>query len=156
MIKRRVLIPIDSTEFSKAIVSQLKIIGEPGELELVLVKVEHVVTQSFGVSPGYIHIDFDSSSTQEMMRESTLAKMEPLADKLKEMGYAVRTEVGFGEPADQIIYYAELAHADLIAMATHGREGFSHFIQGSVAESVLHKAEVPVLLFRPTEELVSA
>lgn len=152
MTKRRVLIPIDNTDFSKEIFAQLEIVGQPAGLELVLLKVEHVVTQSFGVSPGYIHIDFDSFTTEERLRQSALAQIAPQAETLKKMGYSVRSEVGFGEPADQIVFYADRAKVDLIAMATHGRAGLSHFIRGSVAESVLHSANVPVLLFRPVEK----
>lgn len=42
---------------------------------------------------------------------------------------------------------AELG-ADLIVMATHGRKGLAHFLLGSVADRVVHDAQVPVLLIR--------
>ncbi|MDL2345353.1 universal stress protein [Deinococcus sp. MIMF12] len=38
--------------------------------------------------------------------------------------------------------------ADLIVMATHGREGLAHLLLGSVADRVVHDAPVPVLLVR--------
>lgn len=38
-------------------------------------------------------------------------------------------------------------------MATHGLGGFKRMLVGSVADKVLRAAEVPVLLFRPGEEL---
>lgn len=41
--------------------------------------------------------------------------------------------------------------ADLIAMGTHGRRGFSRLLLGSVAEGVVHAAETPVLLVRGKE-----
>lgn len=39
---------------------------------------------------------------------------------LKEDGFAVSTEVAFGDPADQIIAYSKQHNIELIAMATHG------------------------------------
>ena len=39
--------------------------------------------------------------------------------------------------------------SDLIMMGTHGRRGFEHLVLGSVAEGVLRRATVPVLLLRP-------
>ncbi|MEM7130309.1 MAG: universal stress protein [Chloroflexota bacterium] len=155
MTKLKILVPMDGTEFSKAIFPKLNVIARSSETEIILLHVEHVVTQSFGVAPGYLHIDFNSTVQEENMRHAVLAKMVPEAESLEEMGYTVQREVGFGEPADQILFYADLAKVDLIAMATHGREGLSHFIQGSVAESVLHKAKVPVLMVRPEEIPVS-
>lgn len=39
---------------------------------------------------------------------------------------------------------------DVIAMATHGREGFQHWALGSVAERVLSASHLPLLIVRPT------
>ena len=38
--------------------------------------------------------------------------------------------------------------ADLIVMGTHGRQGLSHLLMGSEAETVLRTSPVPVLLIR--------
>jgi hypothetical protein len=37
---------------------------------------------------------------------------------------------------------------DLIAMPTHGRSGISRVVMGSVATGTLHRAHVPMLIFR--------
>jgi hypothetical protein len=37
----------------------------------------------------------------------------------------------------------------LIAMATHARQGLARVLLGSVAETVLREARVPVLLYHP-------
>jgi nucleotide-binding universal stress UspA family protein len=44
-----------------------------------------------------------------------------------------------------IIYFSEKVNADLIAMATHGRTGFSHLLAGSIAEDVVNHSNRPVL-----------
>lgn len=41
-------------------------------------------------------------------------------------------------------------HADLIVMTTHARVGMDRLLLGSVSEGVVHYANVPVLLVRPT------
>ena len=41
---------------------------------------------------------------------------------------------------------ADDAKADLIVIGTHGRRGVSHLILGSVAETVVRAATIPVLL----------
>ena len=40
---------------------------------------------------------------------------------------------------------------DLIAMATHGRSGFQHWVLGSVTERVLGATRLPLLIVRPPE-----
>jgi nucleotide-binding universal stress UspA family protein len=43
--------------------------------------------------------------------------------------------------------FAEKNGVDLIAMASHGRTGLRRLVMGSVAESLLRRASVPVLVF---------
>ena len=42
------------------------------------------------------------------------------------------------------------AHADFIAMATHGRGGLRRWVMGSVTDRVLHATTQPMLIVRPT------
>jgi nucleotide-binding universal stress UspA family protein len=60
----------------------------------------------------------------------------------------VRTLVEFGSPARRISEQAREGGTDLVVMATHGRGGLSRLLLGSVATSVLHQLEIPLLLVR--------
>ena len=71
--------------------------------------------------------------------------------KAREAGVSAQTALV--EAADRripaaIADEAERARSDLIIMGTHGRRGFEHLVLGSVAEGVLRRAAVPVLLLR--------
>ncbi len=52
-------------------------------------------------------------------------------------------------PADEITRLAVEVEADIIVVGTHGRRGVSRLVLGSVAESVVRRAECPVLVVRP-------
>lgn len=54
--------------------------------------------------------------------------------------------IAAGEVPRAIVEYAEEHGVDLIAMATHGRTGFKHMVLGSVAEGVVRRSTVPVLV----------
>ena len=56
-----------------------------------------------------------------------------------------------GSPAELIVDFAETYPVDLIVMATHGREGLTHYFVGSVAEKVVQQSKVPVLTIRPDQ-----
>jgi nucleotide-binding universal stress UspA family protein len=58
-------------------------------------------------------------------------------------------ELREGVPSEQILRAAREKKADLIAISTHGRRGVVRLIAGSVAEEVLRRAEVPLLVTRP-------
>ena len=53
--------------------------------------------------------------------------------------------------ATAIVEEGEACGADLIFIGTHGRKGFEHLVLGSVAEGVVRRATVPVLLTRIRE-----
>lgn len=53
--------------------------------------------------------------------------------------------------AERVAHYAQEHDCDLIALSTHGRTGFRRFVLGSVAESILRHAHVPVLCFPRSE-----
>lgn len=47
-----------------------------------------------------------------------------------------------------IMNFSESIHADLIGMSTHGRQGISHFFNGSISEDLVNHAKRPVVTFK--------
>lgn len=47
-----------------------------------------------------------------------------------------------------IMNYAKSINADLIGMSTHGRQGISHFFNGSISEDLVNHAKRPVITFK--------
>jgi len=57
-----------------------------------------------------------------------------------------------GNPAVEIVKYAQEKKMDLIVVGTLGRSGLSRFLLGSTAEKVIRTAPCPVLVVRQPEE----
>lgn len=53
-----------------------------------------------------------------------------------------------GVPSEEVLRIAGEVEAETIVMGTHGRSGLKHLLFGSVAEQVIRKAPVPVLVVR--------
>ena len=47
-----------------------------------------------------------------------------------------------------ILNCANVTGADLIAVATHGRKGLSHFFEGSISEDIANHSTLPVMTFK--------
>ena len=47
-----------------------------------------------------------------------------------------------------IMHFSESIGADLIGMSTHGRQGISHFFNGSISEDLVNHAKRPVITFK--------
>lgn len=81
--------------------------------------------------------------------------VEEAAEALETLGVSYNTDVVQGNPASTIVDYADRYDQDLIVMPTHGREGISRYLIGSVSEKVVRLSSVPVLTVRmqPDETL---
>ena len=59
-----------------------------------------------------------------------------------------------GDPASEILRIASEEKVHMIVMSTHGRRGLPRVLLGSVAESIIRRAECPVLIFKsPKQDL---
>lgn len=67
---------------------------------------------------------------------------------LAQDGLSVQANVVSGEPAAALFDEARRLGADLIVMGTHARSGTARWVAGSVAETLLERAGVPLLLLR--------
>ena len=53
-----------------------------------------------------------------------------------------------GDPAEEIVRYAEDAGVDVVVLGTHGRTGVERIMMGSVAEKVMRDAPCSVLVVK--------
>lgn len=60
----------------------------------------------------------------------------------------INVEIAFGDPGHRIAELAEIKHAGLVVMPSHGRTGLKRIVIGSVAERVVRLSHCPVLVLR--------
>ena len=73
--------------------------------------------------------------------------MQAFVDKFKLENYSIHA-YNDNHVESGILNFANEINADAIIIATHGRRGLEHFINGSLAEDVVNHAVTPVLSFR--------
>lgn len=134
---RRVLCPLDLGPNSKQLLEFARKLVEQ-ETSLVLFHVVPIPIEALG-QPVFIEpLSGSEQSAREALKKLAAEASVPNAE------IAVLT----GEPAAEIIRAASDHKCDLIAIATHGRTGLTHFLLGSVAERVVRESPVPVLSIR--------
>lgn len=69
-----------------------------------------------------------------------------LMDKPECLDLLASIELVDGDPAAEILLKAEELGADLVVMGTHGKGLLAHTFLGSVAEKVLHRIKIPILI----------
>lgn len=143
----RVLFPIDGEEFSEQIIERaLDVISEPKPAVHFMSVLEVPDWADRSLSHGLVG-DY-MNATRELANE----RLDWHANRLQPIGYQVTTEVRDGDVTQNILDCAEAIDAGLIAMATHGRGDIGRALIGSVAQRVVHRSPVPVLLIHPESE----
>lgn len=112
--------------------------------ELLLVNVVPVVP-TLPPDPNYV---FKVPEYERYLHVDAENHLRQVQEELIDKRVAVRTMVGHGSPADEIVLVADQEMADLIVIATHGSTGLERLVFGSVAERVVRLAHVPVLTVR--------
>lgn len=86
---------------------------------------------------------FKNSLEIERLVVNFFTKADKNLDRMKDVHYVSDYTV-----EDGILNFSMKLGADLIAVATHGRKGLSHFFQGSVGEDVANHSTLPVITFK--------
>jgi nucleotide-binding universal stress UspA family protein len=87
----------------------------------------------------------------EIQKESSQKLMHDLKQEFG-AGLEVKEFILEGNVTDEVIRTAKDFQASLIVMGTHSRTGLSHFLSGSVAESISRHSICPVLIVPSRED----
>ncbi|MFB6167345.1 MAG: universal stress protein [Haloferacaceae archaeon] len=136
---RTVLVAVDGSPSSEAAVAFVA--EEWPSATVVLLHVVDPSTADYGAVP----------STAEAWYERQRARADELLDDAAEPlpeTTTVEPLVEVGRPASTVVEAAEREDVDHVVVGSHGREGVSRIILGSVAEVVVRRSPVPVTVAR--------
>ncbi len=147
-IPKKILVPLDGSELAEKILEPVVALGTLAGADYRLLR----------VVPPVLVGGFDSLGPRQPTGGHSLADQLEAEAKtyLKEVGTRLQDQIETTQmgvvlgwpPAQTILDEAQLHGADLIALATQGRQGLSRLFLGSVADKVVRGATVPVLLHR--------
>lgn len=141
-----ILLPFDGSDGASEVLHHASDIAHWTDATLHLLYVADTTRDSVTVVEGGV-VDALVREGEDILDEAV--------DTLNTRGIAYETEVVQGNPAPTIVEYAERYDHDVIVMPTHGREGISRYLIGSVTEKVVRLSSVPVLTARmqPDEQV---
>lgn len=86
------------------------------------------------------------TSSIEASREKAHRIVDRMIKRAKDANVDANGLVVDGDPATAVLKAADDAKADLIILSTHGRSGIPRLWMGSVAEAIIRRARLPVLV----------
>lgn len=84
-----------------------------------------------------------TAEMEERVREFIFEADHGSFDNLENVVYRANYSVEEG-----IFTYCNKINADVVAVATHGRRGLSHFFFGSIGEDIANHSDIPVITFK--------
>ena len=142
---KKILFPIDLTENSSKILPYVLSASEKYNSTIYLLHVVHDLLKW-----GHLYIPHPSlDKFQKEALEGAKKAMDMVCEKELQSCPNFQRKVVSGDPAAEILKTIESEGIDLVIMGTHGRKGLEHTIFGSVAENVVKKSPVPILVINP-------
>lgn len=140
-----ILVPVDGSETSYAAVDKAVEIAKAFNSKVTVVQV-------LALDP-YIAAEYitaaQTNDLVERARTAILKTLDEAKAKFAAAGIDAETQLLEGQVIySEIIKAAESLNTDLIVIGSHGRTGFKKLFLGSVAQSILGQANVPVMVIR--------
>ena len=136
----KILIPLDNSPTDQAILDHIRPLAKMTKAHLILVH----------VADGFVarlQDQLNLADSEEIIKDK--AYLDGHCQILTQEGFHVKTVLVHGkEPVDGILDVAQSEGCDLIAMATHGHKFVKDVLLGSVADSLRHRTDIPILMIR--------
>lgn len=140
---RKILCPVDFSEFAQAAVDLAVRLAQPGGEGLSLLHVLELPVRYSGepMAAGFIG-DLDRHAATLLDAEATAIR--------KRTDVRVNTHTRIGSPAKQTLSLIDATEPpyDVVIVGSHGRTGIKRLLLGSVAEKIVRHATCPVLVAR--------
>ena len=144
---RHILVPLDGSALSYSVLAPVTELAKAAHARVTLMRV-FADAEELARAPDQPALRAVEQQL-DRLEDKAHEYFRPIKANLRRAGIKADSEWTTGVPAQEILTWIELMQPDLIALATHGRSGFDRLRYGSVTESVLRQAKVPVLTFGP-------
>lgn len=144
-----ILVPLDGSPLAECAIPLAEGLAKVFGNQLLLLRAverPHMASTSLD-NPAMI------AKVEEWAIQETQSYLQRKQQEVADRGVRVTTETSIGTPAWFIGECVQAHQAGLVVMASHGRSGLGRFLLGSVAQTVLHESEAPVLLVRLHEPM---
>jgi len=144
---KHIIVPIDGSDFSlQAVDLAASLAKEQGATCTVFTVVDIVPAAALAAATP----DLVSAWLKTLDEQAQVAVNEAV-NRMRSAGVEANAEVARGYAPDAILQVAKQHAGDVIVMGSHGRSGLRRLFLGSVAETVLRSAPMPVLIVRGEE-----
>lgn len=145
---KKILFPLEFASITPAVVPWVEFYAQQFGAEVHLL---HVVPYGSFLGVPYAAEIFKAQDEAGLIRKADQAVGQFINEHFAKPGELVTKSVT-GDPAIEVVKYAEAKNINLIIMGNHGKHGLDRGLYGSVSDMVLRHSKVPVLCVNPKPE----
>jgi manganese transport protein len=93
-----------------------------------------------------VSASFSGPATDDIETRKDKERLEALATQMMQMGFTVKTELGFQNRIEEIVRIVKRSEADILIMGAHHHTGIKDILYGETVNQVRHKLNIPVLI----------
>ncbi|MFH1497346.1 MAG: universal stress protein [Verrucomicrobiota bacterium] len=143
---KRILVPVDFSPATKAVVKTALDLASPGARIIILHGlIPPLVTTDYGMGLGAMQ------ETIALSERNARNQLEHLAASLAKKDLVVTTELTHGGAPGAILDAARRHKVDAIVLGSHGHTSFYDLVVGSTTHAVIKKAPCPVVVVPPSK-----
>jgi len=132
---QRIGVAVEFTSGDAAVLTQAAALARLHQAPLLLI---HVVE-----GPG---ADYYGSATNDQESRADRQRISELVKYLQAEGLQAEGELGYGEPAAELVRIAQERKLDFLVLGTHGHRFFADLALGQTVSPVLHRLQIPILV----------
>lgn len=143
----KVLLAIDGSSYSTAAVELVASRPWPPDTIVKVLMAVEPIMQPPDIWSGMVGVEALELARKELTSQADQL-VKNVAERLRQTGLMVETQVSNGDPRSIIVDQAEEWSADLVVVGSHGYTGLKRLLLGSVAQSVVSHAPCSVEVVR--------
>ena len=140
---KQILVPYDSSSFSNRAFKKALDIAEPKSNITILTVITGIYQPSIGFS---MKFSKDLLDKENKILKKIFSKLQDTTKK-KDVNLSLKI-IQDHSVSNAIIRYVNSHKYDLIVIGSHGRTGLNRIILGSVANTVVQQADIPVMVVK--------
>jgi nucleotide-binding universal stress UspA family protein len=148
---RRFVIGLDGSPNARRATDFVARLSPPRGGQVTLVRVlEPVRVGSIGLMPASVRgaLAREMAAAREEQERAARRELTAATAVLARAGWGVRSTIRWGVPADELLASAQAAGAQVLVVGARGTGGITRLLLGSVAEGVLNRGRLPILVVR--------
>jgi manganese transport protein len=133
---KRIAITVDFSKQDEATIQHALTLGGKDIDYLLIHIVESAIAKRLG------------KDAHDLETQTDLQNLQSYSNDLQKLGFKTKTELGYGNRANEISKIIADNQIDVLVMGAHGHAGLSDLVFGSTVDAVRHLVKIPVLVVK--------